>query len=476
MSVLSKSIRGAKLTGISLFVSSVLRLLQTLILSRLLSKEEFGIMGISMIFISFSEMFLDLGMSAGVLHRKDISNKEYSSIFWANMMMGGCVFLCLIILSPFISRYYHIDALLGVITLIGSSLVFSSVSKLSRTIQQKNMQFGFISLVDIVSVFISFLSSIVFAYFDFGVYSLVYSLLLSSFLVSAFYLYRIVTLDRIVLSHFNVSDLNPYLKIGVYQVGSSILDFFSREMDMMIISSSYSLSTIGAYTICKQFVGRLYGFLTVFNSKVGTPFFCKISEDIKAISSCYLQVTKGVSCIAVPVFFLLSVSSNDLILLLYGNQYQSYWMLLSVMFINASFLIIGNHIGCVQIALGRTDVGFSWTVYRIVSSALFMFLGSFYDMQVFILAILALNVMNMFVSYFFMYQRMLLFTFYDYISSISKGFIFSVFLWGISFFFINVLHVQLYFVLVFGFIFWLGFIYFFNPSYFKYFRNVVNRL
>ena len=95
MGLLNVAVRGAFWVTLSTAIRSVVTLLRIAILTRFITKEEFGIVAIASLFIDFTQIFLDLGVSSGILHKQDITAKEYSSLFWLNMY-------CLIVLNIFL--------------------------------------------------------------------------------------------------------------------------------------------------------------------------------------------------------------------------------------------------------------------------------------------------------------------------------------------------------------------------------------
>src|SRR3546814_8639088 len=84
----ANALAGVKWTTCSAVIAMVAKIGQIVILSRFLAKEDFGLMAIALLFISFAEIFLDLGLTAAVLHKPDISRNEYSSLFWFNIFSG----------------------------------------------------------------------------------------------------------------------------------------------------------------------------------------------------------------------------------------------------------------------------------------------------------------------------------------------------------------------------------------------------
>ena len=100
MGLFRTAIDGAAWTTVSTVVRSVVSLLQVSILTRFLDKADFGIVAIAVLFTGFTSLFLDLGISIGILHKQNISRKEYSSLFWLNIFTGILLTAILIFIAP----------------------------------------------------------------------------------------------------------------------------------------------------------------------------------------------------------------------------------------------------------------------------------------------------------------------------------------------------------------------------------------
>ena len=186
--ILEKTITGFKWTSTSTVISSIAKFLQIVILTRYLDKNDFGLVAIALLIISFTDIFLDMGISSAVMYRKNITKNEYSSLFWLNIVMGIILFFLLLISTPFIAEYYKLSELKYILPLLSLNLLFLSTSRLQRTIQQKEFRFKFVALIDIFSSCLMLLSAMILAVMDFGIYSLVFSTLIGTFFISIVYL------------------------------------------------------------------------------------------------------------------------------------------------------------------------------------------------------------------------------------------------------------------------------------------------
>ena len=248
MSLTSTAIKGVAWSSISTVIRSIVSLLQVSILTRYLDKAEFGIVAICTLFIGFSQIFLDLGFSVGIIHKQNITSQQYSSLFWLNILSGILITGVLCLLSPVVARMYNEPSLVAILSLLSLSILFSSIGNQHRTVQQKLMRFKYISIIEIVTSLMTLTVAILLVTNGYGIYSLVYStlfnILLSNLLFFCIGMYK----DRNISFHFRIKDTYPFLKIGIFSVGTQVFDYFSREIDIILISATLGKDTLGVYS------------------------------------------------------------------------------------------------------------------------------------------------------------------------------------------------------------------------------------
>jgi len=225
---------GVKWTGLSSVFKSIFQLLQYAILARFLSAEAFGLIAMAMFVISFSNIFIDMGLTSAILHKKQISKREFSSIYWLNICIAIILFVVVFSASPFISEFYEEPELYEIIPILSFNLIIIAFGIQHRTMMQKELRFKAITSIEILSVFIGLIFSVILVLNDYGVYSLVYSTLISSGI--QYILFFSLNLKRNpIVFFFKMSLIKDMLKVGGYQFGSTFLLFFSNEIDILII-------------------------------------------------------------------------------------------------------------------------------------------------------------------------------------------------------------------------------------------------
>lgn len=386
---------GVKWTTLASVVSSLVKLTQVAILTRYLTKADFGIIAIAILFISFTRIFLDMGLSTAIMHKQQISKNEYSSLFWFNVMTGVFLTVLLMLSAPFIATYYQEDILIPVIQLLSFNVFFSSIGRQSKTIRHKQMNFKFMSIVDNIAAILALVLVIVLAMNDFGVYSLVYSTMFEIIVSNTIYLLHGIYEDKNISSHFKFNETKSYLKIGVYQLGSAILDYFAREIDVFLISTAFGKETLGAYSLCKRIVQMLYAVITPVLLKVATPILATLQESKEGMSKAFVKMLNIVSLINFPIFTLVALLSPVILKIVYGDSYVEYSFILTILAGVYAITAAAGSVSSVQIALGRTDIGLYWTIYRIISNAIVLYIGSLFSPEIMVILLLASAVINL---------------------------------------------------------------------------------
>lgn len=387
MGMFKIAVTGAIWTTVSTVIRSIVSLLQVSILTRFLEKADFGIVAIATLFIGFTSIFLDLGISIGILHKQDITKKEYSSLFWLNIFTGIILTAILMIAAPVVSYAYDDAELTSIIQLLCLNMLFASVGNQHRTVQQKKLRFKLISIIEIVSSLLTLLVAIYTAYNGYGVYSLVYSSLFATLFPNIVFLLIGLSKDCNISFHFYLKDTYPFLKIGGFNVGAQILDYFSREIDVIIISATLGKEALGVYSLCKKLVLALYGAITPIYSKVLVPLISEIQNDVNKARMVIYDIIETVSLTNIPVFLLIAIFPGTLIHYLYGDAFMDGIFVLSILAIHFGYLSPGSPASSIQVAFGRTDLGLYWTVFRVFIYAISAYVGAQFSIEGMVLGI-----------------------------------------------------------------------------------------
>lgn len=374
------AVSGVRWTTLGTFGGALFQILQISILTRFLPKEAFGLVAMALFVVNLSHIFVDMGMSSAILHHQNATRNEYSSIYWLNIVVSFFLYILLCILTPLIAAFYNEGELNKLVPILGVNLLLIAAGRQHRTILQKQFKFRTIALTELFSYFLGLLSAVILAINSYGVYSLVYSTLLSSLISNSLFL-TLNLRQNPVSFHFRRTETLPFIKIGGFTMGSTFLDFFSREIDILIIGKMLGAENLGLYTLAKQIIIKLYSFINPIVLNVLSPILSTIQKDGERVKDYYLKVVYILATINFPIYLFIIVLSIELLTVIYGTEYSSGFWVLGYLSISYATYTISNPVGSLQIATGRTDLGLVWTIVRVLTTPVFIYIAAHFSIN-----------------------------------------------------------------------------------------------
>ena len=395
MSLKQKAVSGVKWNVVSQVSCTVIHLLRLAVLTRLLDKSDFGLIAIAMMVISFTEIFSELGMTVGIIHKQDVTENQYSSVYWLNVMMSVLVFGIVWLISPLLASFYNEPILTTIIPLLGIQILFNAFGKMFQTIKSKNLEFDFISKVRIFSTFVGFVIAVVLAYIGLGIYSLVWAQIIQIGLNQSIYAIKGHGQMKIHL-HFKVSEISEFIKIGTYRLGSQILDFISSKLDVFLIGRFFGMEDLGIYNIAKDLIIRPYTMVNSLVGGVGAAVFAKIQNQLEKVKVNFGKVVNLASFVCIPVYVSAFVFADAIVAIMYAKEFASVALFIRILAFMGIESSISSQAGMLQVAFGRTDLGLKWTILRVVISSVAIIIASKFDIYAVAYGQLLISVVSLF--------------------------------------------------------------------------------
>ena len=412
-------ISGVKWTTVGTIVNALAALLKIAILARFLEKTDFGLMALVTFVIGFMNLFNDMGLTSAILYKQQISKKEYASLYWLNAGFSIVLYAILYFGAPLVSGFYNEPELDILIPLLGLNLLISAGGRMYKTIEYKQLLFKWITLFEILAAILSLLFAVYLAIEGYGVLSLVYSAILQYAVQNL--LYFILGMKKYgMLFHFRFVETKPFLKIGMYQVGGQVINYFNRDIDILLIGKFFNAEILGGYSLAKQLIFRPAQILNPILVKVATPALAKFQDQLEQLKKNYLHLIHIVSKLNIAVYLLVIVFAPFLVQILYGNEYIELTALVRILSVYMIFRAIGNPIGSLVIATGKTHLEFYWNCFTLLILPVFIFLGAQFDIEAVAWSLVAAMVVLFYPSWKFLVARMTGASFKEYIWAIVK--------------------------------------------------------
>lgn len=370
-------VSGVKWTTIGTIVLAIVALVKLSVLARFLDKADFGLMALVTFVMGFMNLFNDMGLTSAILHKTNISKKEYASLYWINIMFSFILYGILFLVSPLVASFYNEPELTVLIPLLGLNLIISAIGRIFKTIESKHLKFKMISIFEIIAAICSLCFAIFLAMNNYGVYTLVYSALLQYIIQNL--LYFIYGLKKYgLLFHYNYLETKPFLKIGVYQVGGQVVNYFNRDIDILLIGKFFSSEVLGGYSLAKQLVFRPAQILNPIITKVASPSLSKLQGNIEVLRLNYFKLISIVAKVNAIVYIALIIFAPLAVLIFYGEGFDEVVSLVRILSVYMIFRAIGNPVGSLIIATGKTNIEFYWNLLVLIVIPVFVFISSQY--------------------------------------------------------------------------------------------------
>jgi O-antigen/teichoic acid export membrane protein len=353
------------LTGISWSVVSQIgrqsvRFVVGILLVRLLTPRDFGLIGMVIVFTGFAELFTDLGFGAALIQKKELEQRHLNSVFWMNVVVGLLLTIIVGAVAPIIAEFYENPELSLMTAVIALSFAIGSVKVVQSSLFQKNMEFKKLAFIEITALMVSGITSVAMAYNGCGVWSLVaQSLITTSVTVAMMW-----TLSRWRPSFsFDSGAMKELWGFSANLTGFNVLNYWVRNGDNLLIGKIVSADALGLYTRAYSLMLLPITQITHVISGVMFPAMSEIQGDIEKSRRIYLYSNRIIALITFPMMTGLFAVSEAFVLFLFGDRWMEMIPILKVFCITGIGQSVGTTVGWIYTAQGRTDIMFKWGLF-----------------------------------------------------------------------------------------------------------------
>lgn len=350
-----KTIRGVGWSIISLVGRQGGTFIVTIILVRLLSPQEFGLLAMVTVLTSFANIFGELGFSAALVHKQDVQPVHLSSVFWLNLGIGLLLTLVFVGLAPLIAGFYQEPILVPLTMFLSLNFVIGSFNIVQNTLLTKALDFHILSKVEISAVIISGIIAILMAYTGFGVWSLATQSVVATF-VTAVLLWSLGNWRPSFV--FNWSAIQELLGFSMSLFGSKLLNYWVRNLDYLLIGRLLGTGPLGIYTRAYELMLMPLTTVSRVISRVMFPALSQIQGEKERVKRAYLQVTRIIALITFPMMLGLLVTAEPFVLTLFGPRWAEMIPLVQIFSVVGMLQSIGTLNGNLYLSQGRADLQF----------------------------------------------------------------------------------------------------------------------
>jgi len=355
MSLRQKFLSGLFWSAIERFGRQGIQLVITIIIARILSPADYGLIGMIAIFTAIAHSFVDSGFSSALIQKQDATQIDFSTVFYFNIVVSIIFFWILFFSAPLIARFYDQPILASITRLMALNIVINSFALIQNTILTKKINFKTVTKISIYSIIISGTVGIVMAYMGYGIWSLVFQTL-SGALMQVILLWFFNKWRPTFIFSFNALKTN--FSYGSKLLVSSILNKIFDNIYKLVIGKQYNATDLGFYTQAKRMQELPVMNTLIILERVTFPVYSSIQGDNVKLKSAYRKTIKGIIYFNFPLMIGLAVSAPLLIKVLLTQKWLPavpYFQLLCLIGLIYPLSTVNLNILKVK---GRTDIFF----------------------------------------------------------------------------------------------------------------------
>ena len=352
-SLRDKTVRGVGWSFADSVLGQGITFLVGIVLARLLTPDEYGLIGIVLIFINVLNSIVDSGLSSALIRKKDANGTDFSTVFIANLVLSVAMFGILYACAPFMSRFFGRPELILLIRVMGSLVLINAFSLIQNTVLTKRLDFKTKTKASLLSAIGSGIVGIGMAFSGFGVWALVGQSLSRQLLNTLCLWFLNRWWPKL---EFSWQSFKSFWSFGWKLLVSGLIDTTWNELYQVVIGKFYTPATLGQYTRARQFSQMVSQNITSVVQRVSYPVLSEIQDDKGRMTAAYRKVIKTTMfCTAILSFFLGAVS-EPLLYCLIGPQWQDAARFLPIICISGSmYPLHAINLNMLQVQ-GRSDL------------------------------------------------------------------------------------------------------------------------
>ena len=349
-----------------------------IILARILSPADFGIIGMTAIFMTLSTSLVDSGFTGALTRKKYAVKADFDTVFYFNLAVSCLLYAVLFFCSPFIARFFREPILVPVIRILGISLVINAFGIVQKIILVRRIDFRTQAWISLVSSFAAAVAAVVMAFYGFGVWSLVV-LQVGKLAVNTILLWSVSKWHPGLC--FSRKSFRDMFSFGGRLLITSIISAIWSEMYSFIIGKMYSSSVLGQYSRADKVKNMVTSNVSSVMQKVSYPVLASIQDEGERQINVYRKVLKTTVLISFTAVFGVWAVAGPFILTFFGDQWLPAVGYLRIMCFSGLFLPLMMCSANVINADGRSDITLVLEILKTVMGLIPVVFGIIFSVE-----------------------------------------------------------------------------------------------
>lgn len=333
-SLKDKTIKGTAWSAIDNVTQMGVSFVVSIVLARLLSPDDYGLIGIINIFTVVCTAIINGGFSSALIRKKDVSDDDYNTSFIVNFGLSLLLYALVFFASPLIADFFGREELVWLTRVSSLTMIIGALAIVQQTRLTKRIDFKTQTKITLTASVISGVIGITMAFLDFGVWALVAQMLSAQVLRTVLlWVYN----HWIPSLRFNKNSFHELFGFGWKMMVSGIIDNVWQQLYQVVVGKYYSPATLGQYTRAKQFSQMFSSNLTGVIQRVTYPVLSDIQDEKERMVEAYRKIIKITMFFTLSLMFALGAISEPLLNCLIGEKWHEAATYLPLICIIGSF-------------------------------------------------------------------------------------------------------------------------------------------
>ena len=397
-SLKNRTINGTLWSAADAFLGQGVTFIVGIVLARLLTPEEYGLIGLCTIFTAVLFGFVDSGFSNALIRKKEVTDDDYNTMFITNMVMSIVLFIILYICAPLIALFFERSELVNVLRVMGLLLIIQALSITQVTILTKRIDFKTKTKASLFSAVLSGIIGITMAFQGFGVWSLVGQQLSKQILY---------TICLWVLNKwwpklkFSKDSFRYMWGFGWKIMLSGLLNNIWGQLSQIVVGKCYSPASLGQYSRSKEYASIFSSNFTTIIQRVTYPTLAEVQDDQMRMVAAYRKVIKTTMFVTAITMISLGAIAEPLIYCLIGPKWQEAATYLPLICLTMSmYPLHAINLNMLQIQ-GRSDIFLYLEIAKKIVSILPLSLGVFVSVYWMLIGLMIAGIINFFLNSYY---------------------------------------------------------------------------
>jgi O-antigen/teichoic acid export membrane protein len=353
MSLAQRALGGFFWTAIERFGGQGIQFLVLIVLARMLTPEEFGLVAMVMVFFALSQTLISSGFAQALIREKKISEEDKATTFFLNLFLAVVMFIVLWFSAPAIAIFFEQPMLVELVRFMSFTLFFFSVTIVQRAVFTQELRFKNMMYIEIASSVLTGILAVTLAVLGYGVWALAVKFVAISFFNTVFYY---ISNPWMPQSFIHKASLKKLFSFGSSLMISGILNTAFTNLYKIVIAKFFAAATLGFYVQAMNFRDMFSKHLVNTLQKVTYPILSKTNDDLERLKLGYRKIIQVTSFFIFPALMGLGLVAEPLIQVTVGERWMQTVPMLQLLCISGMLY----HLHAINLnilkVVGRTDL------------------------------------------------------------------------------------------------------------------------